>query len=189
MTRLLLFASVLLVVGASASALILRAPTRLQEVAPACCALAPPSSNATVFPSDVIDGAKNPSLIPDAIAYRLVLLNVAAPADATTQEKARQRAFLKDAGLRDEDIEPASRTLEVFKFQYDGFVSQYNESVRVANATGEQPDLASFLSQLNDLVRSTTKALEARMPPQVASRFEAHVQREKRNMRIAKEAK
>ena len=152
-----------------------------------CQAASPPT--ATASPPDMIDGAKHPELIPDSIAYRLFFLTVAEPADATTEQRARQRAWLRTAGLKDEHVQSAAAALETFKSQYDELVARYNESVRVANEAGANPDSATFLSQQDELVESTREALRAAISPEVMERFDAHVQREKRNMRMAKEAR
>jgi hypothetical protein len=137
----------------------------------------------------MIDGARHPELIPDAIAYRLFFLTVAEPADANAEQRARQRAWLRTAGLKDEDVQSAAAVLETFKSQYDELVALYDESVRAANETGTNPDPATFLSQQDQLVESTRDALTAAISPEVMARFDAHVRREKRNMKMAKEAR
>ena len=189
MARLLPFGTLLLVMVLGASARILREPADSRTQEPSCCAptKAPPSVAMT--PANMIDGARHPELIPDSIAYRLFFLTVAEPADATDDERARQRAWLRTAGLKDEDVQPAAAVLETFKSQYDELVARYNESVRVANEAGADPDSATFLSQQDDLVESTRDALKAAIGPEVMARFDAHLQREKRNMRMAKEAR
>ncbi|HEV2425284.1 MAG TPA: hypothetical protein VGZ29_10700 [Terriglobia bacterium] len=154
----------------------------------ACQAQPLPPPEVAVYPRDVIDGARHPELIPDTIAYRLFFLTVAEPPNASDSQRARQRAFLRTAGLREQDVQPAETVLANFKSQYDDLVAHYNESVEAANAAGTGPDLKGFVSQLNQLVGSTKEQLEAAMSPEAAKRFETHVQSEKRNMRIAKEA-
>ncbi len=188
MTRLLSIGTLVLVV-LSASARMLRGPTHMgNPEPPAACQLAA-SPNVATSPPDMINGAKHPELIPDPIAYRLFFLTVAEPADTADEQRARQRAYLRTAGLKEEDVQPAAAVLATFKSQYDELVGRYNESVQVANETGAEPDLATFLSQQDELVESTRKALEAAIGPEVAKRFEVHVQHEKRNMRITKESR
>jgi len=140
-------------------------------------------------PPDMIDGAKYPELISDEIAYRLFFVTVAAPEGATKEQKARQRAYLRSAGLKEEEIQSAFGVLATFKSQYDELVGRYNDSVQSANETDGEPDLETFLTQQDKLVVSTKWALEAAISPQSVSQFEAHLQHEKRNMKIAKEAR
>jgi hypothetical protein len=54
-------------------------------------------------PPGTIDGAKNPELIPDEVALRMIVLAVAEPPDATEEQKARAQAKLNPIGLSEED--------------------------------------------------------------------------------------
>jgi hypothetical protein len=157
--------------------------------APSACCKAPSSPAASMTPADMIDGATNPDLIPDSIAYRLFFVSAAGPADPTPQDNDRQRAHLRDAGLLEEEVSRAAGVLAAFRAQYGDLVTQYNESVQAANEGGVEPDLATFLSQLDQLVELTRKALGEAISPEAAKRLEAYVQYEKRNMRMAKEAR
>ena len=193
MARSLFFVSVFLtvVVGASMSLGTRggRSKAANQGVPAACCKASSRPSVLSVIPADIIDGAKNPQLIPDSIAYRLFFISVAGPANPTPQDEDRQRAHLRDAGLRGEGVPRVAELLAAFRAQYGDLVTQYNESVQAANDAGEEPDPAAFLSQLDQLVESTRKALEAAISPEAANHLEAFVQYEKRNMRMAKEAR
>lgn len=192
MARLFSLVGILLLsVTASTWAWVAHGPSHAAQRtgASACQSQLLPSPDVPVYPPDLIDGAKHPELIPDAIAYGLFFLTVAEPAQAVGRQSARQRAFLRTAGLREDNLQPAAAVLAAFKSQYDDLVAQYDASVQVANATGSSPDLEAFVAQLNGLVESTKEELEAAVGPEVAKRFEAHVQSEKRNMRIAKEAR
>lgn len=135
----------------------------------------------------IIDGTKHPELVPDSAAYRLYLLTVAKPADATNAERARQRVILKWSGLGDQDIPYAVAVLADFRAQYDDLIKQYNDSVVQADKVGEQPDLATFLSQRDALVQSVRDRLKLDMSPASMTRLNAHVQFEKRFMKVAKE--
>jgi len=191
MTRLLLVVAMFLtvLVGVSVSVWTRggRSQAANQQVCAACTARSRPSVSVT--PSDIIDGAKNPELIPDSIAYRLVFISVAGPAIPSLKDMDRQRAHLRDAGLRTAEISRAAGLLAVFGDRYGDLVTQYNESVQVANDSGEEPDLTTFLSQLDQLVESTREALAAAISPEAAKHLEAYVQSEKRNMRMTKEAR
>ena len=135
----------------------------------------------------MIDGAKHPELIPDLVAYRLFFITVSEPQQATAEQRARQRAQLLTAGLKEGDLQHASSVLATFKAEYGDLVERYNESVDVANRSGKAPDLQTFLSQQDELVQATREALAGALSPGGMTRFDAHVQSEKRNMRVAKE--
>lgn len=156
---------------------------------PAACCEARSRPSASVTPADIIDGAQNPELIPDSIAYRLFFISAAGPANPSLEDKDRQRAYLRAAGVREEEVSRAAGVLAVFSARYGDLVTQYNESVQAANEAGVEPDLATFLSQLDQLVELTRKAVEAAVSPEAAKHLEAYVQYEKRNMRMAKEAR
>ena len=187
MTRAPLIAAVgMALLAASVVSLGKHASLPARVPAPAC--LAQPAPDVTAAPADMIDGAEHPELIPDSIAYRLYFIMVAEPADASDRQRARQRALLKQAHLRDQDIQPAFEALATFRAQYDDLVARYNESVVAANQAGQQPDLATFISNLNDLVESTRSTMRSALGPELGARFEAHVQDEKTRMTIPKEA-
>ena len=67
---------------------------------------------------DVIDGAKTPDLIPDSTAYRLFLITVSEVSNPTSEQLSRQIAFLKTAGLDEDDINSAIPILAKFKSEY-----------------------------------------------------------------------
>lgn len=136
---------------------------------------------------DIIDGASHPELIPDSVAYRLFFVTVAEPLDTTDFRKARQRAYLRTAGLSDSDLDGAVQILVAFKAQLSDLVDGYNRSVEAANEAGEAPDLQTFMSQQADLVQRTRTALGSSLSPASSANLAAHIQREKRNMKVAKE--
>jgi hypothetical protein len=146
-----------------------------------------PNGQATAVPPDVINGAEHPELIPDLVAYRLFFITVALESSATDGQKARQRAQLMFAGLRDTDLSRAASVLSTFKVQYDYLVNQYNDSVDVANRSGRPPDLQKFLNEQDELVQQTKDALAGVLAAEGMTRFEGMVQHEKRNMTVAKE--
>lgn len=146
-----------------------------------------PESQAAAIPPNVINGAVHPELIPDLVAFRLFFITVALPSGATDRDKARQRAQLMFAGLRDDDLSRAASVLATFKVQYDYLVQHYNDSVDVANRSGRPPDLQKFLTEQEELVQQTKDALAGMLTTKGMSNFEAHVKNEKRNMKVAKE--
>lgn len=135
----------------------------------------------------IIDGTKHPELVPDSAAYRLYFLTVAVPADASDVEHRRQRAFLKMAGIGDEDLPYAISVLADFRSRYDDLVKQYNDSVAQADKVGQTPDSATFLLQRDALVQSVRDMLKLDISPASMAHLDAHMQREKRFMKVTKE--
>jgi hypothetical protein len=73
-----------------------------------------PASSSGPIPPGFVDGSKNPGLIPDRAAYRLVLLSLSTSASPTTQETAKQEAVLKRMGLSDTDKTALKQALITF---------------------------------------------------------------------------
>jgi hypothetical protein len=184
MARFSLIAITFAVLTLSASAWVIRGKPAMGGQEPIA---SPQPESCPMLPADIIDGAKHPELVPDLVAYRLYFVAVAEPIDATAEQKQRQRAFLKAAGIGDADLESAIAVLATFKKSYDDLVKRYNDSVDTANRAGTPPDLETFLSQQDALVESTRQALAAAIGAEKMSRVEARVQHEKTNMRVAKE--
>lgn len=137
--------------------------------------------------TNLIDGSVQPDLIPDSTAYRLFFITVSTGTNPKAEEKARQAAFLKSAGLSDEEIEAAVPVLTNFNAEYANLIATYNASVAAANAIGNEPDLAGFLQRRDQLVQLTRDGLGAVIGAEALIHFNAHVQQEKRNIRVAKE--
>ena len=131
----------------------------------------------------VIDGAKNPELIPDSTAFRLWLITVSELPNATQQDRDRQQAHL--AGLRLNALDNLQLTtiLADFKSQYNSLIERYNESARAALANGSHPDLKLFLQQRDDLVQMTKAAVALRLPKS-APLVEERVQEQKKHIQL-----
>lgn len=54
-------------------------------------------------PPGTIDGAKNPELVPDQLAYKMMLMTLSLPPNATDRQKKRQQARLARIRLSPED--------------------------------------------------------------------------------------
>ena len=104
------------------------------------------------LPTGIVDGAKNPELIPDSAAYRLYFITVSELPNALAEQKNRQRAHLGKIGLKDPDLEALIGTLETFKVHYADLTATYNTTAEAAGAAGGKPDINSFLSQRDALV-------------------------------------
>jgi hypothetical protein len=140
--------------------------------------------HATAAP-DLIDGSKNPELIPDSTAYRLFFLGVSEMPSPSLAETTRQRAHLTRAGLKENDLQAAAPVLASFKTQYAALIAQYNESADVK--AGSQAGLALFLSKREALVQATRDELRTALSPKGMASFHAHVIAEKVNMKVAKD--
>ncbi|GEM_PF-2000563 len=139
--------------------------------------------------TQLIDGSKNPELIPDLTAYRLVLLNVAVEANATESVRKRQKAFLKPVGLSDQDFQTLLPILDGFRADYSVLLSDYNAEVAAADAMRATPNLKAFLTKRDALVESVRQRLQAALSLDGTRRFYAHVTAEKQRMKVDKEIK
>jgi hypothetical protein len=133
---------------------------------------------------NVVDGAKNPELIPDSTAYRLWLVTVSLPPNATEKERTFQQAHLKKLQLTDADNLKLLSVLTEFKSQYLDLIGRYNESAKAALRHGGQTDEKPFLQQRDDLVSSTRDEIAQRLTHEGAARIEVHVQGEKNHIQL-----
>jgi hypothetical protein len=136
------------------------------------------------LPTGMIDGSQHPEQIADSTAYRLFLLTVSESSSPTAERKSRQLAFLKLAGLDDNDVQAAIPVLAKFKAQYTDLIKQYNQSVDEANKNGTSPDIKTFLSQRDALVQSTRDALSQAVSANGMLNVHAHLQRQKSRMKV-----
>jgi hypothetical protein len=136
--------------------------------------------NATT--SSTIDGAVHPEQVPDADAYRLVLITVACRTDASPHDKATQLGLLNPVGLNTADLASAISVLAAFKTSYEELIKTYNASAELALANGQQADINGFLVKRDALVEFTRKELRLALTPEGATAFDEHVQTEKKNM-------
>jgi len=144
----------------------------------------PPKHQHLDVPVTVVDGAKNPELIPDSTAYRVWLVTVSLPSNATDKERAFQQAHLRKLQLSGADYSTLLSVLSDFKDQYLTLIASFNESAKAALLHGSQPDQQSFLQLRDDLVSSTRASIAQRLSPDGAARVEAHVQGEKSHIQL-----
>lgn len=140
-----------------------------------------PPHQHVVAATTIIDGSKNPELIPDATAYRMWLLTVSLPANPTEQDLNAQQAHLAKLQLATRDYLTLQGILVDFKSRYVELINRYNES---AKAQGIQADQTLFLQQRDDLVQITRTTINLRLPPDAATRVNAAVQGHKRFIQI-----
>ena len=132
--------------------------------------------------ANMVDGSKNPELIPDSTAYRLFLLNHSVRANSSEEDRKIQSAHLAKVGLDVNDWQPVLTVLASFRSQYDAWLSRYNAA---ATAQGENFNPTSFLQQREDVVQSIRDMLKRSLSPVGMLRLDAHVQTEKKFMQVA----
>lgn len=141
-----------------------------------------PTHNHT--PSQVIDGAVHPELIPDSTAYRLYFVMVSKPPSPTDEQMRRQSAQLAKVGLTESDKKTATAILAGFYSQYHALLANYNEQATAAWTKGEKIDQTAFLLQRDQLVQSTHDAMMNTLTQGGWARLDGYVQNEKRKMKI-----
>lgn len=132
----------------------------------------------------VVDGAKNPELIPDSTAYRLWFVTVSLSPNSTPKQQTFQKAQLDKLQLMSADYQELVSALTEFKTQYLSLIASYNASAKAALLNGGQANLQSFLQQRDGLVSSTRAAIGLRLTEDGAARVDAHVQGEKRRIQL-----
>ena len=151
----------------------------------------PPPSAAT-DPPGTIDGAKNPELIPDDVACRLVLLAVAEPQDASDAQKARFRAKIGSAGLTDDDAAALLVIVGALQKQLDALNAQANQILArdplPLAGTPDYQQLVELSKQRQPVFAEAMSALPARLSADGAARLQAYVQNQKRGMKYLPES-
>src|SRR6266700_1863959 len=141
----------------------------------------------TASAPNVIDGQLHPELIQDKHAYRLFFLTAATAPAATIEDVNRQRDFLRPIQLSESQLLSVRIILADFKAQYLSAIAHPYASALAALANHTTPDIASFLTQRDNLVLSTKAAIENALGAETWARFNTHVQKEKSKMKVAAE--
>jgi hypothetical protein len=136
-------------------------------------------------PANLIDGAVHPELVPDLVAYRLVLLAMSKPPNLTDQQSKRQAAQLSKINLREPDQKELASVLANFCSEYHNLIQTYNEAATAANARGERSDISYLLLERDQLVQSTHDKLKNSISTDSWARFDAYVQHEKSHMKVS----
>ena len=146
---------------------------------------------AATDPAGMIDGAKNPELIPDDVAYRLVLLAVAEREDATDAQKARFRAKIASAGLKEDDTVALLVIVGALQKQLDALNAQANQILArdplPLAGTPDYQQLVELSKQREPVFAQAMSALPARLSADGAAKLLAYVQKEKRGMKYLPE--
>jgi hypothetical protein len=138
-------------------------------------------------PPGTIDGAKNPELIPDDVAYRAVLLGIAERENATDQEKARFEAKIASAGLSADDKLALLVILAAFQKQMDALNAQISEVLQrdpvPLAGTPDYQQLVDLTKDREPIFVEALSAIPARLGAEGAAKFQAYIQNQKRNMK------
>lgn len=130
---------------------------------------------------DIVDGSRNPELIPDSTAYRVVFLHLSVPASYTSYDKRVQLSHLTTVGLEPRDSQAALVVLADFRSQYDAWVARWNAE---AARAGVNFSAAVFVKQEEDMVQAIRDALKRDMTPIGMLKFDAFVQSSKRSITL-----
>lgn len=103
---------------------------------------------------NLIDGSKTPSLVPDAVAFRLVFSGLAEPPNATEEQAARLNRKIASIAVTDYDRRVMSLILATFRAQYTSLRQQYGGQSATSNK-------GAYISARDSPVSSTLSALEA----------------------------
>jgi hypothetical protein len=133
----------------------------------------------------VIDGSIHPEQVPDHSAYRLFLLAVSKPHDATPDQLRHQEAQLRPMGLSDRDHAAVITLLATFNSRYTELIRSYNEVATRAQLRGQRTDITPMLRERDLLVRTTHDTLKSLLTADGWNRFDRYVQFEKTHMRVA----
>jgi len=142
-------------------------------------------------PPGTIDGAKNPELIPDDVAYRMVLLGIAEPENATDAQKARFQAKIASAGLNGDDTQALLGILGTFQSQLDALNAHTNlilasDPIPLAG-TPDYQKLVDLGKKREPVFTQAMSALPARLSADGAAKLLAYVQNQKRGMKYLPE--
>jgi hypothetical protein len=135
-----------------------------------------------------IDGSKNPELIPDLTAYRLFLLALAKPPEATDSQKAIQMQLAKQVGIPDKDTQMLILIADRFRIDYAALIADFNLSVDLASSKGMPIDHAEFLEKRYALIGSTRDDLAQALSPSALIQLDAVIRSEKTRMKASAQA-
>ncbi len=130
-------------------------------------------------PPGTIDGAKNPELIPDEVACRMIVLAVAEPEDATDEAKKIAWAKINPIGFSREDGLAFLILLAEFQTQARELDKQVAEVLVRAPiphpASTDYRQLVELGKQRNQLLNNTVAAFPARLSEEGLMRLRAYL--------------
>lgn len=148
----------------------------------------PQGSTANPDPPGTIDGSNNPELIPDEVAYRVLMLAVAEPEDSTKEQLARAHAKIARANLSDDDETVFLVTASRFKDKVDALQAQAVQItsgfvfVDPHSVQGQQ--LSQLGKQQDQALDDALSTFQSRLSVSGVEKLQAHVQSIKRKMKL-----
>lgn len=138
-------------------------------------------------PPGTIDGSKNPELIPDEVAYKMLFLVLFEPENATEAQKARQQAKINQVGLSEEDSVALLTVTAEFHRQMTAIDSQAAEVLKrnpsPHPASADWQLLAQLQKQKDQLVPNGIAALAAALSAEGTRKLLLHLPNVKRGIK------
>ena len=139
-------------------------------------------------PPGTIDGAKNPELIPDEVAYRMIVLAIAEPANATDAATERARAKLGPIGFSEDDAAAFLTLLSEYQTQADTLDKQaaavYLRSPIPHPASTDYQQLVELGKQKSQLAANAVAAIPARLSEDGVEKLRIYLPQAKKGMKI-----
>lgn len=127
-------------------------------------------------PARIIDGAINPELIPDRVAYSLMFRFIANR--PKPEEKGRIRAYLRHIGLADGDIDGLIAAAEEFNQRVSPLDADAKQ-IKASNRGIVNPQVETHLRQLQGRKEAVVDYVVARLPLRISgdaiSKLQRHV--------------
>jgi hypothetical protein len=147
-----------------------------------------PPPSAVPDPPGTIDGAKNPELIPDDVAYRLIFIAFAEPEDATAEQKVRARGKINPIGFSSDDADAFLQLLAQFYTGMATIEAQltqiYQQNPILSPSSTAAATVRELGKQRENLIADTIAALPATLSPEGVAQLQAYLQQAKRGMKI-----
>jgi len=139
-------------------------------------------------PPGTIDGSKNPELIPDSTAYRLVFLALAEPQNPTPEQKAQAQGKMAPIGFSSDDADAFLALLGEFDTTMSSINAQLAQiaarSPILSPGSTDAQTVLDLNNQTTQLFSDTIAALPARLSAHGVARLQTYVQQAKRGMKI-----
>jgi hypothetical protein len=130
-------------------------------------------------PPGTIEGAKNPELIPDEVAYKMLFISLVEPEYPTAEQEARQQANFGMINLSADDTAVLLEVLGDFRNQMSGLDAQVGEILKVtpvpAPGSADWLNISDVEQQKDRLVTDTVETLGARLSPDGVAKLRVHL--------------
>jgi hypothetical protein len=143
------------------------------------------------YPPGTIDGAKDPELIPDDVAYRLLFLAVAEPDHPTPEQSARARAKLRAAQLSEDDLKNIilaiasdyKRARDALDAQAQNLQLQF-PLAHLNPRSVEGHELAQLAKKRDQLALDAVASLQNRLSSEGFRSLKRHIETVKRHIKL-----